>query len=330
MSQIPLTHKKIARILGVSETTIKSYRRKFPDCIPVASKGKPIRFSEEALEVCRTIRDLFSTGLSVQETHVRLSEIYQFIAPPVFDETEQEAEQVEVILPDDYKQAMSSLATSMVNLSMKQDQVLKRMNAIDARLKQLGLMDIELPEDNSSDTILAEIRQLANRTEKLFDRLSAIPHEVESQLAPTSGEKNEADHAHKAKVHRMVPLREAISHDPPRQMLALPLMIQEREGEYTPLQGRGTSRFSLNDLRASLMTHFTGEECYALNWSENASGWQLDLIQNQAMSPHNICLTMALTSTLKGSAMVIKDMTTNGHEITPGALQDFISDVHNR
>lgn len=329
MSQMPLTHKRIARILGVSETTIKSYRRKFPDCIPVASKGKPIQFTEEALEVCRAIRDLFSSGLSIEETHQRLADRFEFVSQPVFEQQEEEAEVVEVVLPDDYKQAMSSLATSMVNLSMKQEQMLKKMASIEARLQQLGVPDIVAAPQSSTDPVLEEIRALADRTEALWEAVSCS---MEQGITVSEGDSAQEidEHGRKATVHRMVPLREVISHDPPRKMLALPLLIQDNEGEYTPLVGRGNSRITLNDLRASLMTHFVEEDAYTVRWSENNSGWQLDLLQERAQIPHNICLTMAQTSTLRGSVMVIKDMTTNGHEITPGALQDFISDVYSR
>ncbi|SIN92266.1 MerR family transcriptional regulator [Halodesulfovibrio marinisediminis] len=328
MSQMPLTHKRIARILGVSETTVKSYRRKFPDCIPVASKGKPIQFTEEALEVCRIIRDLFSSGLSVEETHVRLAELFDFISPPAFEEPEEENEVVEVVLPDDYKQAMSSLATSMVNLSLKQEQMLKKMSVIESRLQQLGLADVSAATP-SSDPVLAELQALTERTEALWSAVSKLSSsDVTSEQDGSCQQFDEQ--AQKAKVHRLVPLREVISHDPPRKILTMPLLIQESEGVYTPLHGRGNSRITLNDLRASLMTHFVDEDAYTIRWSENNSGWQLDLLQERAQVPHNICLTMAQTSTLRGSVMVIKDMTTNGHEITPGALQDFISDVYSR
>ncbi|MEZ0575774.1 MerR family transcriptional regulator [Halodesulfovibrio aestuarii] len=331
MSHMPLTHKRIARILGVSETTVKSYRRKFPDCIPVASKGKPIQFTEEALEVCRIIRDLFSSGLSIEETHQRLAERFDFIAPPVFEEPEEENEVVEVVLPDDYKQAMSSLATSMVNLSLKQEQMLKKMNAIETRLQQLGLADISSSEERpAADPVLTELRALTERTEALWDAISCTVSANTAAGQSSASSQQVEDQVQKATVHRLVPLREAISHDPPRNILALPLLIQEREGEYTPLHGRGNSRITLNDLRASLMTHFVEEDCYTIHWSENNSGWQLDLLQERAQVPHNICLTMAQTSTLRGAVMVIKDMTTNGHEITPGALQDFITDVYSR
>lgn len=61
------THRDLARRLGVSETTIKSYRSKFPGFLPVAREGKPVRLHAEALAVCTRIRDRFADGLSIAQ-----------------------------------------------------------------------------------------------------------------------------------------------------------------------------------------------------------------------------------------------------------------------
>jgi len=71
------THKDLAKLCGVSETTIKSYRRKFPGFIPVLTRGKPIRFKGEAGNVCLKIRDCFAKGMSVEETHKVLKENFK-------------------------------------------------------------------------------------------------------------------------------------------------------------------------------------------------------------------------------------------------------------
>ena len=71
------THKELAALCGVSETTIKSYRRKFPGFIPVLTRGKPIRFKPEAGEICLKIRDCFAKGMSVNETHKVLKENFK-------------------------------------------------------------------------------------------------------------------------------------------------------------------------------------------------------------------------------------------------------------
>lgn len=152
MSETTLTHKELGRMLGVSETTIKSYRRKFPDCIPVANEGKPIRFTQEAGKVCLHIRELFSRGMAVPEVRARLEKEFSWIGPaPAAEEASvvsavepaAPAGPVEVELPQDYTLAMSGLAKSMVNLSMKQDTIMRKMESIDARLKELGLHGLE-------------------------------------------------------------------------------------------------------------------------------------------------------------------------------------------
>lgn len=63
------SHRDLARDLGVSVTTIKSYRRKFPEFLPPASHGKPLRFAPQARQVCRTIKDAFARDLSILEAH---------------------------------------------------------------------------------------------------------------------------------------------------------------------------------------------------------------------------------------------------------------------
>ncbi len=72
MREDTLTHRDLARQLGVSETTVKSYRAKFPTFLPVAREGKPIRLHAEALDVCLRIRELFGQGLSITQTSERL------------------------------------------------------------------------------------------------------------------------------------------------------------------------------------------------------------------------------------------------------------------
>ncbi|MGE4503725.1 MAG: helix-turn-helix domain-containing protein [Desulfovibrionaceae bacterium] len=69
-----LTHQDLASGTGVSVTTIKSYRRKFPGFIPVAGFGKPIRFRPEALAACRFIRERFELGSGVREVRGALEE----------------------------------------------------------------------------------------------------------------------------------------------------------------------------------------------------------------------------------------------------------------
>lgn len=91
MENLGLTHKDLAKALGVSETTIKSYRRKFPACIMVASKGKPLRFTPEAEVVCRRIQAFFAVGMAVEDVRLRLAEEFSWIEAEI-NETHEDAD----------------------------------------------------------------------------------------------------------------------------------------------------------------------------------------------------------------------------------------------
>ncbi len=110
------THKDLARKLKVSETTIKSYRRKFPDCIPVASSGKPIRFLPEAVAVATRIRDLFDLGMSGGEVRARLAQEFPWVSLVA----KEEPPPVPAGMPQEFTIALSNLAKSMVTLLQQQ------------------------------------------------------------------------------------------------------------------------------------------------------------------------------------------------------------------
>lgn len=76
-----LTHALLAKALGVTVTTIKSYRRKFPEFFRTASLGKPLRFPAETLALCRRIHHHFKRGLSVEETRKHLGQEFEAVAP---------------------------------------------------------------------------------------------------------------------------------------------------------------------------------------------------------------------------------------------------------
>ncbi|MBG3878693.1 MerR family transcriptional regulator, partial [Desulfovibrio oxamicus] len=148
MTEGNLTHRDLARLLGVSETTVKSYRRKFPDCIPVASQGKPIRFTAEAAAVSLRIRDLFEMGMSVEEVRARLAAEFAWITPeaPASDDREDAGsaepaappQPARVELPQDFTLAVSNLAKSMVGLTQQQNAILKRVQHIETLITALA------------------------------------------------------------------------------------------------------------------------------------------------------------------------------------------------
>ncbi len=519
MSETTLTHRDLGRMLGVSETTIKSYRRKFPDCIPVANGGKPIRFTQEAGAVCLRIRELFSRGMAVPEVRDRLEKEFPWVGPATeTPATEAAAPQpvitgpLEVELPQDYTQALSTLAKSMVNLTMRQDALLKKMESVDARLEQLGLRGTTLPEPSAMEEslsaaitetlaawvdkaagVIARLEQLSLR-EELASSRTVPPHPARAVASPTllfpasegtgspsgtlhdtsmaqarttaahgnmeaqkplatpdqtpngqdsigsfaarthpeardgattsgdtdpmpreekkaepsgasttaqsgaayakrirvrdaHGEINEyvvgttSSPAHGEDIIRTLstedtdsalhaaahlshgtdtatdvrpnitpnitdttispvpdttphttesPARPSPIQEPPRALLTAPLVMQSSDGEFLGVAGKNRGRFSLNDLKAMFMSHYTGQERYSIHWELTAGGWQMTLEQKSADTPQHLTLIVAETVTPRGNSVsLIEQLLINSAPEKPVELHNIITSIYN-
>ena len=183
MSDTTYTHKDLSSLLGVSETTVKSYRRKFPGCIPVASKGKPIRFTDEALAVTTRIRDLFETGMSVNDVRSRLAAEFAFID----EDTPQEggARSGKSDVSPELSLGVSNMAKSMVAMTQQQKAILSRMQGIEGMLEEFGLQGDfgqspraekararEALIESRLDTLDANTRELARTVQNLAGELN--------------------------------------------------------------------------------------------------------------------------------------------------------------
>ncbi len=376
MSEKTLTHKDLGRMLGVSETTIKSYRRKFPDCIPVANDGKPIRFTQEAGTVCLRIRELFSRGMAVPEVRARLEREFAWIEPlpEQADSPSEEAAApvslpsgpLEVELPDDYTQALSGLAKSMVNLTMKQDAILRKMDAIDSRLNQLGLTDARIPETAAVPEALAGWLERAEALLGRLEEASAAEHErghekririrnaygdVNEYTLETSDASSSAPISPEAEADAVLQEEgfifdteddatlyapspavgrepEAVQ-EPPRALLTMPLVIQSPDGEFLGVAGRTRGRFCINDLKAMLLNHYSGSERYSAHWQLTGNGWLMTLEQKESIDPYTLALLVEQTTTPRGNNVaLIEHLTINGRDENPVEMYNFINRIY--
>lgn len=122
MKEKTYTHKELANLLDVSETTIKSYRKKFPNCLPIINTGKPIRFSHEALKVCERIRDLFQEGMAIIEVHSRLAEEFPWIDPPSKKNISQTSQTTDISIP------INAIAQGVMTLLQQQKEILRKLD----------------------------------------------------------------------------------------------------------------------------------------------------------------------------------------------------------
>lgn len=122
------THRDLALELGVSVPTIKSWRRKFPDSLPLLNQGKPLRLAPQALEVCRIIRDGYQAGLSSHELRQRLEDSQPQVA--------QSAGQGPTTVSEGL---LADLAQNIAELVRTQQQTAQRLERLEQSLgKQLG------------------------------------------------------------------------------------------------------------------------------------------------------------------------------------------------
>ncbi|MHC1699887.1 MAG: helix-turn-helix domain-containing protein [Humidesulfovibrio sp.] len=145
MAQQTYTHRDLAGLLGVSETTVKSYRSKFPGFLPVAREGKPVRLHLESLEVCRRIRDLFADGLTILQTTERLHT--EFKEYPLNRRLSTASKQAAAKAPD------SGLEARLEALTQAQELARQRMEQLEAEVRNLATLEA------ASGSLVAELLQ---------------------------------------------------------------------------------------------------------------------------------------------------------------------------
>lgn len=357
------THKDLAEMLGVSETTVKSYRRKFPGCFPVASKGKPIRFKNESAEVAKRIRDLFGTGMSVEEVRDRLGEEFEWFAPK--ETATRSAPRVKSDIPQNFATALSNMAKSMIGLSQQQATILEHMQKIETMLSQLGLdsfknmdpaaVQAEAKARQAADLkLLAEISSikgdlhnisnvLGNNTNIIAEEHNAFMAGMEKLLtALGSNDKQQAGAKHSAKIvsfdepaQRDVlnnnPAAEPALPDFPRHILSMPLVVRNDEGAFLSAGGRNIGRISINDLKAILAQTYLPPENFTMSWNYKQDGWWITFSQHnvpEPVEPVSIGIQVDEITSSKGvSVLEARKYTYNDMPYHPIELIRFVTGV---
>ena len=367
MSEDTLTHKDLANLLGVSETTIKSYRRKFPGCITVASKGKPIRFKSEAKEVALRIRDLFGTGMSVEEVKDRLSKDFSWYKPksPLIVKPKEDFQEN---LPQNFATALSNMAKSMISLNQQQAAIAANMQRIEVMLKEIGLGG-----DDAGWTVLKEAQAKRDAEAKAsVHEMSALTMQVKDVLAAVAAALEENRQLNCAlaeernsiiqSVERMVnasistnlppldipersrvvslqqrpePSRPIAAQQPeiseiPRHLLSLPLVVRAGDGSYMSAGGKVLGRISINDLKAMLAHEYLPPNHYTLRWEKRQEGWWAILEQpdRPVQAEASIQLQVSeIISTRGVSVLEVSAYMYNGLPAHPAEFYSFVTSI---
>ena len=352
MSQT-VTHKDLARKLKVSETTIKSYRRKFEDCIPVASKGKPIRFLPEAVAVCTRIRDLFDLGMSVEEVRARLAEEFPWISLVARDEPQQ---QLPGGIPQEYGTALSNLAKSMVTILQQQSGIMDRMEKLETAVQETrtlapsadgglktadfkavledlqaylrnALMPLQqLQRLNEIQGVTDVLHQAANNMVDAAQILRSLADKTKSPSQDAEPSSKVVQFPTTASAPQTISTGHAVSQDPPRAFLLKPMIVKTADGAYISAGGKSRGRFTLNDFKALLVYGRQPGEHFSLHWDQSGNDWVATLTQPGGENPGKWQLQLKEAMSQSGVGVVeLTGFTDNDQSVHPAEFCSFVS-----
>lgn len=291
-----LTYKLLAKSLGVTVTTVKSYRRKFPEFWRTASLGKPIRFPVEALDLCRRIQHHFKRGLSVEETRSRLAEEFEPLVPP----------------PPERQDA-----------PVQDPGPLARME---------GLLEGLFSLQNRTHSLLAE---LVVKLDTLADRLGpSSPAAAPANRTPSGGEASRAAESRPTpsgplpkaapspapSAHRLFPdgslpgiTRQAVPEEavsasgerPPQALLDMPVVVRSGSGEFLGVTLKSGRPFTLARLEAFLAERTRSASAWTRQGEEwtlrlESDGRDLDHRFHQAVTPRGNSVALFASLSLAG------------------------------
>ncbi|OIQ49930.1 hypothetical protein BerOc1_01858 [Pseudodesulfovibrio hydrargyri] len=339
------THKDLAGLCGVSETTIKSYRRKFPGFIPVLTRGKPIRFRPEAGEVCLKIRDCFAQGLSVNETHKVLKEHFKEepsarqrrapSAPPAGapDQPVAAPAGVSAEYLEKFFTTAGQMMQGMAGLATAQAKAEQRLRKIESALEKL----LEVEAGNKA--LFA----------RLLDRPAAA---AEKEPAPEPGPRPEPEHETdprpeprttpeprpepRVRARRIVNVRgpegEVASYSlerdaapaperPSDDFLNTPIVIRNDQGEFLGVPGR-------LPLAGFVSILIDGADEIAARWAREGDAWVF-IMAGPDGDTH--ALHFVSTTTPRGNLVVLLErLDINGSPTSPQFLQEFFRQVKDK
>ncbi len=335
MATTTLTHKDLAERIGVSETTIKSYRRKFPEFFPVHSRGKPIRFKPEAEDVCREIRQCFGQDLSVAETRVRLSARFKVLGAKESLDPARNKPGVPgmAAATQDSPELLAAVVGLRQGLDRFADLQLKANERLDT-LQELvaDFLTLHVSREDTFSRGLEELRTLwSGQLEALQRNVSSGPRQspakrvkVTNAYGGSSEYVLESQGKESEALHQEAPA-------PPDDLLGLPLVVQSGPQEFFGVAGKSAGHFSLNDFTELLARTHHGGQAFTLSWDKQDQGWQLLARQEQAIRPEDFTLLVQQATTPRGNQVaVLKHYMVKGEEAPPPNLYGYIKQLKDK
>ncbi len=322
------THKDLAALCSVSETTIKSYRRKFPGFIPVLTQGKPIRFRKEAGDVCLTIRDCFEKGMSVKETAKVLKQRFkeQPVKPP--DVTSQAKTMgspggVSSEYLEKFFQTAGQMMQGMASLATAQAKSNQRLEHLEKAISKL----VETEARNSEQ--LTDLIGLLKKSSPLASGDQAGPKpttlkpekKVKRTIVNVKGaEGNIKSYAFETREKHKSPKPE----HPSEAFLDTPIVIMNEQGEFLGVPGR----LSVSGFVERLVREAEEGRVPHSHWHQQNDGW---IFSMEVADGNSHDLFFMSTTTPRGNLVVLLDrLDVNGKKTSPQFLQEFFRQVKDK
>jgi len=345
------THKDLAALCKVSETTIKSYRRKFPGFIPVLTRGKPIRFRKEAADVCLRIRDCFDKGMSVNETLKILKEHFKespaerrrAAEPPRSAGADAvPADSGSGVFSQEYLDKFFATAGQMMQgmagLATAQAKAGQRLAALETAVQRL----IEVQQRNNETFSL-----LLERTAPASDTLAASSSTDAGAGAGPAADSDGANPQRPVRARKVVnvttpgggvksytlektdapdgpkPGRAALER-PSDAFLNTPIVIRNDQGEFLGVPGR----MPLGSFVEVLVREAEESGASLSDWRRDEDAW---IFTMQAPAGDAHALHFVSTTTPRGNLVVLLDrLDVNGERTSPRFLQEFFRQVKDK
>nr|WP_321260031.1 MerR family transcriptional regulator [uncultured Pseudodesulfovibrio sp.] len=312
------THKDLAKLCGVSETTIKSYRRKFQGFIPVLTRGKPIRFKNEAGDVCLKIRDCFAKGMSVEETHKVLKE--NFKEAPVTRPRRAQATSQPVTAPTGVSQeymekffaTAGQMMQGMAGLATAQAKAEQRLRKVESVLEKL--LELESRNKESSERLLDKQENAPEKTvaPKVEPETKVRARKIVNVRSPEGEVKSYA-------LEKPTELER-----PSDAFLNTPIVIKNEQDEFLGVPGR----LPLSGFVEILAREAEESGISNTYWYRDGDIWIFVLTSPNGESQ---ALYFSSTTTPRGNLVVLLErLDVNGAEASSQFLQEYFRQVKDK
>lgn len=161
-----LSTRKVARITGIPESTVRWYQRQFAGFLPVTRDARGVWWEPEALALIRTIRENFAAGLARED-------VAHVLASSAVHEDRQDARARRTVV-----QAVVDRAQAMEALQADVAQIRREMQMFQSSRKALTLIDERVARiENALTQLNGQVSSLTQQVGRLVEAAATSPKE---------------------------------------------------------------------------------------------------------------------------------------------------------